>query len=287
MSQASQKTTQEFSAIRVPITTYLFILLFLLIVAGFLLIIEQFFMLGILVAAFLIFAGMPIVIQPNDAVVMTRFGTYVGTLRESGVFWQPPFVSSEKISLKIQNFSTQELKVNDKTGSPIEIAAVIVWRVQDTAKAIFDVEDYDDFVRIQSETALRHLATQYPYDSYDDEISLRENGDELAESLRNELNARLQRVGVEVLDARLSHLAYSPEIAGAMLQRQQASAIIAARTQIVEGAVGMVETALNQLKERNIVDLDEEKKAQLVSNLLVVLSSEKGTQPIVSTNNQN
>ena len=189
-------------------------------------------------------------------------------------------------ALPICNFNSERLKVNDAAGSPIEIAAVIVWRVVDSARAVFDVEDYAEFVAIQSETALRHLASQYPYDEYDGAgMSLRGNADEVAEALGRELAARLQHAGVEVLEARLSHLAYSPEIAGAMLQRQQASAIIAARAQIVQGAVGMVQMALKELSEQDIVQLDEERKAQMVSNLLVVLTSERGTQPVVNAGN--
>ncbi len=185
--------------------------------------------------------------------------------------------------LAIRNFNSERLKVNDAAGSPIEIAAVIVWRVVDSARAVFDVEDYAEFVAIQSETALRHLASQYPYDEYDGAgMSLRGNADEVAEALGLELANRLRHAGVEVLEARLSHLAYSPEIAGAMLQRQQASAIIAARAQIVQGAVGMVQMALKELSEQDIVQLDEERKAQMVSNLLVVLTSERGTQPVVN-----
>ncbi|AWN24250.1 hypothetical protein DKM44_14270 [Deinococcus irradiatisoli] len=223
------------------------------------------------------------IVQPNQASVLTLFGRYVGTERRNGFYWTNPFTVRKRVSLRIRNFNSERLKVNDLMGNPIEIAAVIVWRVVDTARAVFDVEDYVGFVAIQAETALRHLASQYPYDNYEESgMSLRGNADEVAEALGRELTARLRHAGVEVLEARLSHLAYSPEIAGAMLQRQQASAIIAARAQIVAGAVGMVEMALKQLSEQNIVQLDEERKAQMVSNLLVVLTSERGTQPVVN-----
>ncbi|ALW89954.1 SPFH domain-containing protein [Deinococcus actinosclerus] len=223
------------------------------------------------------------IVQPNQATNLTLFGRYVGTERRNGLYWTNPLTVRKSVSLRIRNFNSERLKVNDAAGSPIEIAAVIVWRVVDSARAVFDVEDYAEFVAIQSETALRHLASQYPYDEYDGAgMSLRGNADEVAEALGRELAARLQHAGVEVLEARLSHLAYSPEIAGAMLQRQQASAIIAARAQIVQGAVGMVEMALRELSEQGIVQLDEERKAQMVSNLLVVLTSERGTQPVVN-----
>ncbi|WP_293914914.1 SPFH domain-containing protein [Deinococcus sp.] len=223
------------------------------------------------------------VVQPNQASVITLFGRYVGTERRNGFYWTNPFTSRKRLSLRIRNFNSERLKVNDAGGSPIEIAAVIVWRVIDTARASFDVENYEEFVHIQTETALRHLASQYHYDDHESgTFSLRGNPDEVAAALVTELDTRLQHAGVEVLEARLSHLAYSPEIAGAMLQRQQAGAILAARQIIVQGAVGMVEMALEQLSQRNIVTLDEERKAQMVSNLLVVLTSERGTQPVVN-----
>ncbi|MPY66507.1 SPFH domain-containing protein [Deinococcus sp. SDU3-2] len=223
------------------------------------------------------------IVQPNQASVITLFGRYVGTERRNGFYWTNPFTLRRNVSLRIRNFNSERLKVNDQMGNPIEIAAVIVWRVVDTARAVFDVEDYSEFVAIQAETALRHLAAGYPYDDYDGRtLSLRGNPDEVSEALGRELDTRLRHAGVEVLEARLSHLAYSPEIAGAMLQRQQASAIIAARQQIVQGAVGMVEMALRELEGQEIVRLDEERKAQMVSNLLVVLTSERGTQPVVN-----
>ncbi len=236
----------------------------------------------LLVLAFFTAIGF-FIVQPNQATVVTLFGRYVGTQRENGWFWTNPLTVRKGISLRIRNFNSERLKVNDHSGNPIEIAAVIVWRVVDSARASFDVEDYVNFVAIQSETALRHLASRFPYDTHlDAELSLRGNADEIAETLRVELASRLTHAGVEVLEARLSHLAYAPEIAGAMLQRQQAAAIVAARATIVAGAVGMVEEALKMISAQNIVELDEERKAQMVSNLLVVLTSERGTQPVVN-----
>ncbi|THF71721.1 SPFH domain-containing protein [Deinococcus sp. Arct2-2] len=257
-----------------------------LVVAGlsFALLVSEQIVLGLLLG-FFNFLGLLgfFIVQPNQASLLTLFGRYVGTERRNGFYWTNPFTVRKRISLRIRNFNSERLKVNDQMGNPIEIAAVIVWRVVDTARAVFDVEDYIAFVAIQAETGLRHLASQYPYDNYDEAgMSLRGNPDEVAEALVRELGTRLRHAGVEILEARLSHLAYSPEIAGAMLQRQQASAIIAARTQIVQGAVGMVQMALQQLSEQKIVELDEERKAQMVSNLLVVLTSERGTQPIVN-----
>lgn len=240
---------------------------------------------GAVVLALLVFFALFgfFIVQPNQASVITLFGRYVGTERRNGFYWTNPFTVRKRVSLRIRNFNSERLKVNDQMGNPIEIAAVIVWRVVDTARALFDVEDYAGFVAIQAETALRHLAAQYPYDDYDGQsFSLRSNPDEVSEALGRELATRLRHAGVEVLEARLSHLAYSPEIAGAMLQRQQASAIIAARQLIVQGAVGMVQMALRELSEQNIVQLDEERKAQMVSNLLVVLTSERGTQPVLN-----
>lgn len=223
------------------------------------------------------------IVQPNQTSVITLFGRYVGSERRNGWFWTNPLTTRKRLSLRIRNFNSERLKVNDARGNPIEIAAVIVWRVVDSARATFDVEDYANFVSIQAETALRHLASQYPYDDHQDaELSLRANPDEISSTLGTELASRLIHAGVEVLEARLSHLAYAPEIAGAMLQRQQASAIVAARATIVQGAVGMVDMALKQLSDQNIVQLDEERKAQMVSNLLVVLTSERGSQPVLN-----
>ncbi|HET7559916.1 MAG TPA: SPFH domain-containing protein [Limnochordia bacterium] len=236
----------------------------------------------ILLAGILTLCGL-FIVQPNQARVITLFGRYVGSVRKNGWLWTNPFTVRKSISLRIHNFNSEKLKVNDAHGNPIEIAAVVVWRVVDTAKATFDVESYQDFVAIQSETAIRHLASAYAYDANESgEKSLRANAQEVADDLGRELQARLGQAGVEVTDARLSHLAYAPEIAGAMLQRQQASAIVAAREKIVEGAVGMVQEALRVLAESHVVELDEERKAAMVSNLMVVLCSERGTQPVVN-----
>jgi regulator of protease activity HflC (stomatin/prohibitin superfamily) len=223
-------------------------------------------------------------VQPNQAVVLILFGSYVGTVRRSGWWWTNPFNTRKRISLRVRSLNGKMIKVNDHAGNPVEIAAVVVWKVLDTAQASFDVETYEDFVSVQSETAVRHLASAYPYDEYDqDTISLRGSTDKVSEFLRTELQERLRTAGVDVIEARLSHLAYAPEIAGAMLQRQQASAIIAARTRIVEGAVGMVEMALERLSANNVVTLDEERKAAMVSNLLVVLCGERAAQPVLNT----
>lgn len=262
----------------------IFVLWLALVALGVWLLVAGQFLLSVVLGLLLFFAMIGFfIVQPNQAKVLTLFGRYVGTERRNGMYWTNPLTVRNNVSLRIRNFNSERLKVNDLSGNPIEIAAVIVWRVVDSARATFDVEDYAEFVAIQSETALRHLASQYPYDNYEESgRSLRGNADEVAEALGRELAARLRHAGVEVLEARLSHLAYSPEIAGAMLQRQQASAIIAARAQIVQGAVGMVQMALRELADQNIVELDEERKAQMVSNLLVVLTSERGTQPIVN-----
>lgn len=224
-------------------------------------------------------------IQPNESYVLILFGKYVGTVKKDGWHWANPFYTKKKISLRSRNLNGEKLKVNDEMGNPIEIAAVIVWRVENTAEAIFDVENYSDYVKVQSESALRHLAGMYPYDNTEDNhtISLRGSSDEVAEALKNELQQRLGKAGVIVEEARLSHLAYAPEIAAAMLQRQQAAAIISARQKIVEGAVGMVQMALKKLSEDEIVELDEERKAAMVSNLLVVLCGERSTQPVINT----
>ncbi len=224
-------------------------------------------------------------IQPNEAMVLILFGRYIGTVKNSGWHWANPFYTKKKISLRSRNINGEKIKVNDEMGNPIEIAAVIVWRVENTAEAVFDVDNYVDYVNVQSESALRHLAGMYPYDNTEDThtISLRGSADEVAEALKNELQQRLGKAGVIVEEARLSHLAYAPEIAAAMLQRQQAAAIIAARQKIVEGAVGMVQMALTKLSENEIVELDEERKAAMVSNLLVVLCGEKNTQPVINT----
>ncbi len=247
-----------------------------------------------------------IIVQPNQARVLLLFGKYRGTVTTYGFYWVNPFFSKKKISLRIQNFETGSIltperkdssgksipksrsggkpsKVNDRDGNPIEISAVVVWRVVDTAEALFEVDNYEDFVSVQSESALRNLATRHPYDSEDHEISLRGNTEEISKELRTDIQERLDKAGVEVIEARISHLAYSPEIAAAMLQRQQAQAVVAARTKIVEGAVGMVEMALDNLSSKGIVQLDDERRATMVSNLLVVLCSGAHTQPVVNT----
>jgi regulator of protease activity HflC (stomatin/prohibitin superfamily) len=227
-----------------------------------------------------------IVISPNHARVLTFFGKYVGTVKENGLLFVNPLYKKQKISLRSENLESAKLKVNDKMGNPIEIAAVIVWQVSDTYKAAFEVADYDHYVKVQSEAAVRHLATTCPYDHMEDEtatVTLRDGGEIVNDMLEKELNDRLAAAGILVKEARISHLAYAAEIAGAMLQRQQATAIVAARTKIVEGAVGMVEMALEQLSRKGIVTLDEEKKAAMVSNLMVVLCGERGAQPILNT----
>ncbi|HLO45397.1 MAG TPA: SPFH domain-containing protein [Leadbetterella sp.] len=226
------------------------------------------------------------IINPNEAAVVTFFGRYQGTIKTNGLRWVNPFFLKKKISLRARNLNGQKLKVNDKMGNPIEIAAIVVWRVNDTAKASFEVDNYISFVDIQSEAAVRKLAVTYAYDNNEDEnatIYLRDSSGEISQVLEAELHERLELAGIEVIEARISHLAYASEIAGAMLQRQQASAVVAARKQIVEGAVGMVEMALAKLSEKNIVDLDEERKAAMVSNLLVVLCGEHNVTPIVNT----
>ena len=223
------------------------------------------------------------VVNPNEAKVLQLFGRYVGTVREAGWKWANPLYTKKKISLRIRNFESSKLKVNEHEGSPIEIAAVVEWRVVDTAEAAFEVDDYQNYVHVQSESALRNLATQYPYDAHEEgKMSLRANTTEIAEQIKSEIQARLAKAGVEVIEARISHLAYAPEIAGAMLRRQQASAIIAARQRIVEGAVGMVDMALEMLKSKHVVELDEERKAAMVSNLLVVLCGEHDARPVVN-----
>ncbi|WP_085300540.1 SPFH domain-containing protein [Cognaticolwellia mytili] len=222
-------------------------------------------------------------VNPKEGRVLQLFGKYSGTVHSSGLRWANPFNTKMRVSLRVRNFESSKLKVNDKSGNPIEIAAVIVWEVVDTAEAIFQVDDYEDYVSIQSESALRNLATSYAYDHHEEEgISLRSNPIEISDALKGEVQDRLGKAGVRVIEARISHLAYAPEIANAMLRRQQAMAIIAARTKIVEGAVGMVEMALHSLDERNIVELDAERKAAMVSNLLVVLCSDEAAQPIVN-----
>ena len=223
-------------------------------------------------------------VAPNEARVLQLFGSYVGTVRDTGLRYTNPLYSKRRISVRVRNFETERSKVNDTDGNPIEMAAVVVWKVADTAEASFEVDDYVNFVHVQSESAVRNLATRYPYDTQQEgQISLRGDTEEIADQLKTEIQGRLGTAGVEVLEARITHLAYAPEIASAMLQRQQAGAIIAARSQIVEGAVSMVEMALEGLSTRGIVELDEERKAAMVSNLLVVLCGDKATQPVLNT----
>jgi len=237
----------------------------------------------LMITSIIIFIGL-FTVEPNEAVVLILFGKYVGTEKTTGFRWANPFYTKNKISLRVRNFDSEKLKVNDKKGNPIEISAVVVWKVEDTAAAVFEVDDYLNYVHVQSESAIRHLATSYPYDDTEGEqISLRSSLDEVSEHLQKEIHERVNAAGVTVLEARINHLAYAPEIAQAMLQRQQAEAIIAARQKIVEGAVGMVEMALERLKDQSILDLDEERKANMVSNLMVVLCSDRATQPIINT----
>ncbi len=248
-----------------------------------------------------------VAVQPNDARVLLLFGKYLGTIRDSGFYWVNPFYSKKKISMRVRNFETgskvtpavknaqgqvmqavsstagRPAKVNDRDGNPIEISAVVVWRVVDSAEAMFEVDDYEDFVRVQSESALRSMASRHPYDCSDESISLRGNTEHISQQLRDDIQDRLNKAGVETIEARISYLAYAPEIAAAMLQRQQAQAVVAARTQIVEGAVGMVEMALEHLSAHGIVELSEQQRASLVANLLVVLCSDRHTQPVVQT----
>ena len=236
------------------------------------------------VAAILLFASKGFFqVQPNQGQVMQLFGRYAGTVRDEGLRWTNPFYAKRAVSLRVRNFESSKLKVNDSDGNPIEIAAVVVWQVVDTAEAVFEVDDYENFVQIQSESALRQMAQSYPYDSHDTgQPSLRSHGDEVNSHIRNEIQSRLGKAGVRVIEARISHLAYAQEIAQAMLQRQQAGAIIAARTRIVEGAVSMVEMALAELGKRGVVELDNERRAAMVSNLLVVLCGDRATQPVVN-----
>ena len=237
---------------------------------------------GLFVLALILLGGL-FVINPNEAAALLLFGAYKGTTRENGLRYANPFMKKDKISLKARNLNGERLKVNDLTGNPIEIAAVVVWKVVNTAEALFDVDDYEGYVTVQSESAVRHLASAYPYDGSEEELTLRGATEEINEHLKKELQERLNKAGVKVIEARLSHLAYAPEIAHAMLQRQQASAVVAARTKIVEGAVGMVEMALKELGDKDLANFDEDKKATMISNLLVVLCSEHAAQPVVNT----
>lgn len=223
-------------------------------------------------------------VEPNQSAVISLFGKYIGTVKDSGLRWNNPFFSKKKVSLRVRNFESGKLKVNELDGSPIEIAAVIVWQVVDSAEAVFNVDDYQSFVQIQSEAALRAMASSYPYDQHEDgQIALRSHPQEISQHLQEQIQERLNKAGVDVIEARISHLAYAAEIAQAMLQRQQANAVVAARTRIVFGAVSMVQMALEELKKSGVVELDEERRAAMVSNLLVVLCSDRATQPVVNT----
>lgn len=237
----------------------------------------------LLVVMLLLFMGF-FMVHPNQAKVLQLFGSYVGSVREPGLRWANPFYSKATVSLRVRNFESGQMKVNDSSGNPIEIAAVVVWKVVDSAEAMFEVDDYESFVQIQSEAALRNMATSYPYEAHEEgEVALRSDPQAIAEKLREEVQDRLDKAGVEVIEARISHLAYAQEIASAMLKRQQAQAIVAARRQIVDGAVGMVQMALTELKAQGVIELDEERKAAMVSNLLVVLCGEENAQPVVNT----
>lgn len=272
-----------------PPSGYLTLALFLILLIGgiYTLTIKEFLIGGIILTInfILVLPGL-IIVNPNESRVLTLFGKYVGTVKSDGFFWVNPLTAKKKLSLRARNLNGQQLKVNDRMGNPIEIAAVIVWQVNETAKATFAVEDYLQYVNIQSEAAVRHLANSFSYDNMEDEsaeITLKDGAEKVSEILEQELNERLSRAGIDVIEARISHLAYAQEIASAMLQRQQASAVISARKLIVEGAVGMVEMALARLSEKGIVDLDEERKAAMVSNLLVVLCGDRNVQPVVNT----
>ena len=272
-----------------PPSGYLTLALFILLLAGGIaaLVLQQ-FVVGPLVLFLNVILVLPglIINNPNESKVLTLFGKYVGTVKTDGFFWVNPLTVKKKVSLKARNLNGHQIKVNDKLGNPIEIAAVVVWQIQETAKATFAVEDYLQYVTIQSEAAVRHLANIFPYDNFEDEeatITLKDGAEKVSTLLEAELSERLARAGIQVIEARISHLAYAQEIASAMLQRQQATAVIAARKLIVEGAVGMVEMALARLSEKNIVELDEERKAAMVSNLLVVLCGDRNVQPVVNT----
>lgn len=266
---------------------YVFLLLGLLVtVAMVLSFIHEIHWLGavLIVVMFLILPGL-MVVNPNESMVMVLFGAYKGTVRSNGFWWAIPFYSRKKISLRARNFDSEPIKVNDKSGNPIKIGLVLVWKVEETYKAAFDVDNYEHFVLVQSDAALRKLAGLYPYDNWEgeaDEITLRSGGEEVNEELEREIRERLHMAGIYVIEARINYIAYAEEIAGAMLRRQQATAVVAARFKIVEGAVSMVEMALEELSEKNIIDLDEEKKAAMVSNLMVVLCADKDPSPIIN-----
>ncbi len=276
-----------------PMNGYMMLLILLVLAVGGFLLLLRLPPLGIIgiVAALFIVPGF-VLINPNSSRVLLLFGKYVGTIKENGLFWVNPLYSMKKVSLRASNFDSERLKVNDKLGNPVMISTILVWRVTDTYKAAFDVDDYQNFVRVQTDAAVRKLASMYPYDNFADEglaedITLRSSVNEVSEALEKELQERLFMAGIEVLEARIGYLAYAQEIANAMLKRQQATAIVAARHKIVEGAVSMVEMALEELSKKGVVDLDEERKAAMVSNLMVVLCSDKDASPIVNTGTLN
>jgi regulator of protease activity HflC (stomatin/prohibitin superfamily) len=278
------KTEKNFN----PVSGYIILVLELIIIGLMVLAIVQFeipWLVAIIVIASFGFPGF-IVINPNESSVLILFGSYKGTVKDNGFFWVNPFYVKKKISLRARNLNSEPIKVNDKVGNPIMIGVVLVWKVEDTFKAAFEVDNYDHFVKIQSEAAIRKLAGHYPYDNFDDEqaeITLRSGGEEVNHVLEHELSERLAIAGIKVMEARISYLAYASEIAGAMLRRQQATAIVSARSKIVEGAVSMVEMALEQLRKKEIIELDEDKKATMVSNLMVVLCSDKDASPVINT----
>lgn len=271
---------------------YLMLLVLLAVLAGMIIgviIIKNPAFLALMLIVVLILRGF-FVVNPNGSMVMVLFGAYKGTVRENGFFWANPFYSRQRISLRARNFDSERVKVNDKIGNPIMINVILVWQVNDTYKAAFDVDQYEEFVRVQTDAAVRKLAGSYPYDNFDDEqaeLTLRSGMDEVNEALENEITERLAIAGIKVMEARIGYLAYAPEIANAMLKRQQAVAIVAARKKIVEGAVGMVEDALTQLSEDNIIDFDDDKKASMVSNLMVVLCGDKEAVPVVNAGTLN
>lgn len=276
-----------------PMNGYVMLLFLILIVAVGIFMVMRLPPLGILaiVAAIIIIPGF-VLVNPNSSRVLLLFGKYVGTIKKNGLFWVNPLYSKKKISLRASNFDSERLKVNDKLGNPVMISTILVWRVTDTYKAAFDVDDYQNFVRVQTDAAVRKLASMYPYDNFadeglDEDITLRSSVNEVSEALEKEIQERLSMAGIEVLEARIGYLAYAQEIANAMLKRQQATAIVAARHKIVEGAVSMVEMALEELNKNEVVDLDEERKAAMVSNLMVVLCSDKDASPIVNTGTLN
>ncbi len=274
-----------------PISGYLILLVALLILAAsvWVFIWQLLWLIPLPLIGLFLLGGL-VVVNPNESAVLVLFGAYKGTIKKNGFFWVNPFFSRKKISLRARNLDSKPIKVNDKIGNPIMIGIVLVWRVEDTFKAAFEVDEFTHFVDIQSEAAIRKLAGHYPYDNFDDEgneITLRSGGEEVNHVLEAELSERLSIAGIHVMEARISYLAYASEIAGAMLRRQQASAIVAARIKIVEGAVGMVELALEQLSRKQIIDLDEEKKAAMVSNLMVVLCSDKDASPVINTGTLN